>query len=166
MLLILIGGGLFYVFNIQDADVVQGRAPITAAESDQADNVEPTPRFSLQKTTITRDGNHFLAEINIHCRNENERALELIPPGTRLLAAGDHEVPAFFLPFQVPVKVPAAGEMDITLRYWLSHDEINGPVSLNIDNEIVPVKTGGFADDVLSDKQSRSFTGTDWNKKA
>ena len=92
--------------------------------------------------------------------------LKLIPPSTRLMAAGGQEVPAFFLPFQTPVKIPASGEKNATLRYWLSHDEINGPVSLKIDNEMIPVKTGGFEMNLLPDKQSRSFAGTDWSSKA
>jgi len=163
VLLILIGGGLWYVFNLEDAE--KGRAPIAAEEPVGSDPAEAVPRFSLQKTTLTRDGDHFLAEIEIHCRNDRNQPLELAAPGTRLLAAGGQEVEAFFLPFQPPVRIPALGEMDVTLRYWLSHDEINGPLSLRIDEDTIPVKVGGFEIDMLPDKQSRSFPGTEWKSK-
>lgn len=165
VLLILIGGGLWYVINLEDGEKGPGRAPIAAEDPASTGQAEPPPRLSLQKTTLTRDGDHFLAEIEIHCRNDQPQALELVPPGTRLLAAGGQEVAAFFLPFQPPVKIPALGEMDVSLRYWLSHDEINGPVSLSIDKDTIPVKVGGFEIDLLPDKQSRSFPGTEWKSK-
>lgn len=163
VLLMLIGGGLWYVFSLEDTN--RGRAPIAAEEPPTTDQAEPPPRFSLQKTTLTRDGDHFLVEIEIHFRNDRQQMLELALPGTRLLAAGGQEVPVFFLPFQPPVKIPALEEMDVTLRYWLSYDEINGPLSLLIDKDTIPVKVGGFEIDMLSDKQSRSFPGTEWKSK-
>ena len=166
VLLILIGGGLFYVFNIDDSDDDYGRAPITATDPDIPDKPEPLPRFSLQKTTITRDGNHFLAEIEIRCRNDHKQALELNSSGTRLWAAGGNEVHPFFLPFQAPVKIQSLEETDITLRFWLSHDDINGPIFMQINDDTIPVKIGGFKANILPDKHSRSFTGTDWSSKA
>ncbi len=164
LLLILIGGGLFYVINIQDAD--QGRAPIRASNPIDSEKPAPPPRFSLQKTTITRDGDHFLAEIKIHCRNEHGQTLKLSPHDTRLLAAGGQEIPAFFLPFQPSPQVPESSEADVILRYWLSQDDINGPISLQIDKDSIPIKIGAYEPDALPDKQSRSFTGTNWNSKA
>ena len=44
--------------------------------------------------------------------------------------------------------------------------DINGPVTLQIGEETIPIKTGGFEANTLPDKQSRSFTGTDWSHKA
>lgn len=166
VLLIFIGGGLFYIFNMQGIDNKNERAPITAPSPDVSDKSEPSPRFSLQKTTISRDGDHFLAEIMLNCRNDHKQALALVSPGTRLMAAGGQEIPAFFLPFQAPPEIPASTEKNVTLRYWLNHEQINGPVSLKIDTETVSIKTGGFEIDILPDKQSRSFTGTDWSPKA
>lgn len=166
LLLILIGGGLFYVFNIENAGDEQGRAPITTNDPDGPDKPEPPPRFTLQKTTITRDGDHFLAEITIRCRNEKEQALKLIPPGTRLMAAGGQEIPTFFLPFQPVIQVPKSSEADVTLRYWLNSDDINGPVSLLIESDTIPIKNGDFEIESLPDKQSRSYTDTNWNSKA
>ena len=166
VLLILISGGLFYVFNIENADEEQGRAPITASDPNDSDQPEPPPRFTLQKTIVTRDGDHFLAEITIHCRNDHEQPLELISPSTRLMAASGQEVPAFFLPFQAKAQVPDSSEADVTLRYWLSNDDINGPVSLQIDEDTIQIKSGGFEIDTLPDKKSRSFTGTNWSSKA
>lgn len=165
VLLILIGGGLWYVFTLEDSENGQGRPAIVTEEPASTGQVKPVTHFSLQKTTLTRDGDHFLAEIEIHCRNDQQQALDLVPPGTRLVAAGGQEVAAFFLPFEPAIKIPAAGEKDVTLRYWLSHDQINGPVSLLIDKETIPVKIGGFEIDMLSDKQSRSFPGTEWKSK-
>jgi len=166
VLLILIGGGLFYVFNIQDASDEYGRAPITATDSDSSDEPEPPPRFSLRKTTITRDGDNFLAEIDLFWRIDRTQTPKLNSPGTRLLAAGDREIPTFFLPFQAPVQVPESGEVAITLRYWLSRDDIAGPLSLHIEKDIISVKTGEFDAEELPEKQSRSFTDNDWSTKA
>ena len=165
LLLILIGSGLFYVFNIEAPDDEYGREPISP-EPSQIAKSEPPPRFSLNKTTITRDGDHFLAEIEIHIRNEHKQPLEHNPPNIRLWAAGGNEVPEFFLPFQSPVKTLEPGETNTTLRFWLTLDDINGSVSLQINNDTIPVKTGDFKADVLPDKQSRSFTGTNWSPKA
>ena len=166
LLLILISGGLLYVFNIENADDEHGRAPITTTDADDSVVPEPLPRYSLQKTTLTRDGDHFLAEITIHCRNDHEQALKFISPGTRLMAAGGQEIPAFFLPFQPASQVPKSSEADVTLRYWLSNDDIIGPVSLQINEDIIPIKRGGFKIEALPDKQSLSFTDTDWSSKA
>jgi len=165
VLLMLIGGGLWYVFNLEDDESGRARIPIAAEGTASLGQAEPAPRFSLQKTTLTRDGDHFLAEIEVHCRNDRQQVLELGPPGTRLLAAGGQEAPVFFLPFQPPAKIPASGEMDVTLRYWLSYDEINGPLSLLIGKDTIPVKVGGFEIGMLADKQSRSFPGTAWKSK-
>lgn len=165
LLLILIGGGLFYVFNIQTPDNEFGREPIPP-EPDQIAKPEPLPRFSLNKTTITRDGDHFIAEIEILIRNDQNQSAEQNPPNIRLWAAGGNEVPEFFLPFQAPVNTRKPGESQSTFRFWLSQDDINGPVSLQIDNDTIPVKTGEFKADILPDKQSRSFTGTNWSPNA
>ncbi len=165
VLLILIGGGLWYIFQEAGVEPGRGRAPIAAKIPEPANQVEAVSRFSLQQTTVTRDGDHFLVEIQIHCRNDQNQMLTLAAPGTRLLAAGGQEVPVFFLPFQEPVKIPPLGEKEITLRYWLSYDEINGPVSLDIGKDSIPIKVGGFKTDKLADKQSRSFHGTEWESE-
>ncbi|NOY00686.1 MAG: hypothetical protein GXP30_13275 [Verrucomicrobia bacterium] len=62
--------------------------------------------------------------------------------------------------------MPKSSEGDVTLRYWLNSDDINGPVSLLIESDTIPIKSGGFEIESLPDKQSRSYTDTNWNSKA
>ncbi len=167
LLLILIAGGLYYVLNLQPLDKTTGRKPITRAQTDpeQKPTKQAQPRFSLQKTTLSRDGDHFLAQIEIECQKDSDQTLLLNPPDTQLLAAGAREVPVFFLPFHKPTPIPESKGKTFTLRYWLTADNLKGPLTLKIAHSTLPIKTGEFKTDDLPDQQSRSFTSSQWVSK-
>ncbi len=165
LLLILIGGGLYYVLNLSPSEQTTGQRPAIANATEEINTNKPPVRFVLQKTIISRDDDHFLIEIEVLCHNPNAEALLLPPDTTQLFAANGQPAATFFLPFQAPRAVPANSEKSITLRYWLNHDSFKGPISLKIDGEHIKIKNSRFDSDSLADTESLTFTTADWTPK-
>lgn len=164
LLLILIGGGLYYVLLLQTPKKSNGRAPLTQAHNETDIKPSPldTPRFTLKKTSLTRDGDHFMVQIDMQCQQSSSEALQLQTPHTQLLASGAREMKVFFLPFQPKPTLAEAKGKTFTLRYWLTRDDLKSPLTLKIGSTKVPVKSAHFDPDSLPDKHSKTFTTTEW----
>ncbi|MCF6313519.1 MAG: hypothetical protein L3J39_13825 [Verrucomicrobiales bacterium] len=166
LLLILIGGGLYYVLQVESPKHDRGREPLSQIEDEPTTQpaAQDTPRFSLEKTTITRDGDHFIVQIDLQCQQSSGKTLRLQTPHTQLLASGARAMEVFFLPFQPQPTLAEAEGKTFTLRYWLTRDDLKSPLTLKIDNTEVPIKKSAHFDpDSLPTQQSKTFTTAEWH---
>lgn len=164
LLLILIGGGLYYVLQQQAPKLDSRRAPLSQTQNQPATKQTPQnkPRFLLKKSSITRDGDHFIVQIDMQCQRNNDKALLLQTPHTQLLASGAREMEVFFLPFQPKPSIEEAKGKIFTLRYWLTQDDLKSPLTLKIGSTELSVKSSQFEPQNLPNKQSKTFTTNQW----
>jgi len=158
VLLAMIVAGMVYVFTSNPGG---GDGPLTGTGTGG-----PAPKdkeLVLHKSTLERDYGNVRLDIDLKVRNDSSDKLVMQSPAVRLLASSGKEVPSFFLPFDALPEIPAKSSQDVQLRYWLSTDDLKGPLTLEVKGKTLEVKSAQPVDiATLKNGEKKVIKGTVW----
>ncbi|HEY2573818.1 MAG TPA: hypothetical protein VGH65_07105, partial [Verrucomicrobiaceae bacterium] len=69
----------------------------------------------------------------------------------------------FYLPFEPAPEIPGKSTQDMRLRYWLTAEDLEGALTLNVSGKTVPVKgPKSFRLEDMPNLTERTFPAGEW----
>ena len=118
--------------------------------------------FVVKSIVARRSAGHLHLMLSAQVKNTGGAALTLAPPAAQLLA-GTRAVERFIAPGLEPAVIPAGGEGDAEMHWWLEAQDLSGSLTVEIGGSRAEIKTAaGFALDLLPEGRAVSLAFPDW----
>lgn len=120
-------------------------------------------KLQVKKCTVIRDFGNARLDIAVRMTNAQSKKLLLVAPAVRLLNAKGNEVPPFILPVEPAPELPPQTTADALLRFWAEKEDLAGPLTLQIQDEKIAIKSARAFDlEKLKNAEPRVFQPGDW----
>ena len=135
VLLIIIGGGLFWVFSSKSDE---GTFADVSADGQKSAQTSPLKYY---RSSLKRDYGNARLDIDLWIRNDKSETINLHAPAVKLVTSKGKDIPSFFLPFDPIPQIASKAAQDVQLRYWVDAADLEGGLTFEVNGVSIPIKS-------------------------